>query len=383
MRLCVCKLTALRALRQLRSSSARLPEARCDLPVPDPSPACRWTSRLVPVERLALDERPSAERRIDVAVPTRDARIQAGFVANALHSRGYPAGSFVDLGDGLVIPCPELLFLELAGVLMQDTLALLAYELCGTFSRDARDPRLGPVTYDVEPVTSVARIATYLDSCPGVRGVAEARRALARAADNAWSAPESVIALMATTPIERFGYGLGRVRLNRRRANDRGLVALGTRASRVPDIEIAGTSVGLNYDGHDHLDLASIAEATPEDVSEAMAAVRGKYRDDLSRNRELAAQGRIVLPVTSEDLFAPGGLDAVMLEAMMVAGRIDGRRMAELDCMLLESDTLSVVRQLTIWALLPWPQGARYAAELVRLRGGRNDPEVHDEVIKF
>lgn len=383
MRLCVCKLTALRALRQLRSSRARLSEVRCDLPAPDPSPARRWTPRLVPAERLALDERPSAERRVDVAVPSREARIQAGFVTNTLHSRGYPAGSFVDLGDGLVIPCPELLFLELAGVLVQETLALLAYELCGTFSRDPRDPRLGPVTYDVEPVTSVARIESYLDSCIGVRGVAEARRALARAADNAWSAPESVIALMATTPIELFGYGLGRVRLNRRYANDRSLVALGLRASRVPDIEIAGTSVGLNYDGHDHLDLASIAEATPEDVSEAMAAVRAKYRDDLSRNRELAVQGRIVLPVTSEDLFAPGGLDAVMLEVMMVAGRIDGRRTDVLDQMLLESDTMSMVRQLTVWALLPWPQGVRYAAELARLSRGRRAPEVHDEIIEF
>lgn len=383
MRLCVCKLTALRALRQLRSSRARLSEARCDLPMPDPSPARRWTPRLVPAERLALDERPSAERRIDVAVPAREARIQAGFVANVLHSKGYPANSFVDLGDGLVIPCPELLFLELAGTLVQDTLALLAYELCGTFSRDARDPRLGPVTYDVEPVTSVARIAAYLDSCRGVRGVAEARRALARAADNAWSAPESVIALMATTPVDRFGYGLGRVRLNRRRANDPQLVALGARTSRVPDIEVAGTSVGLNYDGHDHLDLASIAVAAPEDVAGAMAAVRAKYRDDLSRNRELAARGQIVLPVTSEDLFAPGGLDAVMLEVMMVAGRIDGRRMDEMSCMLLESDTLSLIRQLTIWALLPWPQGVRYAAELMRLRGGLPDPQVHDEVIEF
>lgn len=383
MRLCVCKLTALRALRQLRCSRVRLSAVRCDLPTPDPSPARRWTARLVPLERLALDEHPSAERRIDVAVPMREARIQAGFVANTLHSKGYPDKSFVNLGGGLLIPCPELLFLELAGTLTQDALALLAYELCGTFSRDPHDPRLGPVTYDVEPVTSVARIASYLDSCRGVRGVAEARRALARAADNAWSAPESVIALMMMTPAGRFGYGLGRVRLNRRQVNDQRLVALGSRGSRVPDIEITGTSVGLNYDGRDHLDLASIAHATPADVFDAMAAVRAKYRDDLTRNRELAAQGRIVLPVTSEDLFAPGGLDAVMLEAMMVMERIDAIPPRAIESLILESDTVSAIRQLTIWSLLPWPQGARYAADLKRLRGGAPDPEVHDEIIVF
>ena len=383
MRLCVCKLTALRALRSLRGSGVRLPHARCELPAPDPSPARRWTPRLVPGERLALDAAPSAEHPIDVAVPTREKRIQAGFVRNALHSKGYPAGSFVDLGDGLVIPCPELLFLELADVLIEDALALLAYELCGTFSRDPRDPRLGPVAYDVEPVTSVARIKEYLDACPGVRGVAAARRALERAADNAWSAPESVIAMMMMTPVVRFGYGIGRVVLNRRHPNGRGLVALGARSSRVPDIEVAGTSVGLNYDSHDHFDLRSIAVAAPEEVSAAISAVRNKYRDDLSRNRELAARGRIVLPVTSEDLFASGGLDAVMYEVMMAIARIDGRRPDDIDLVMLETVTLGLIRQLTIWAMLPWPQGARYAAELVRLRGRSPVARTYDEFIEF
>lgn len=383
MRLCVCKLTALRVLRRLRGSGARLPHARCELPAPDPSPARRWTPRLVPVERLALDAAPSAERPIDVAVPARERRIQAGFARNALHSKGYPAGSFVDLGDGLVIPCPELLFLELADVLIEDALALLAYELCGTFSRDPRDPRLGPVAYDVEPVTSVARIREYLDACPGVRGVAAARRALERAADNAWSAPESVIAMMMMTPVVRFGYGIGRVVLNRRHPNGRGLVALGARSSRVPDIEVAGTSVGLNYDSHDHFDLQSIAVAAPEEVSAAISAVRNKYRDDLSRNRELAARGRIVLPVTSEDLFASGGLDAVMYEVMMTIARIDGRRPDDIDLVMLETVTMGLIRQLTIWAMLPWPQGARYAAELVRLRGGSSVARTYNEFIEF
>lgn len=383
MRLCVCKLTALRVLRRLRGTGGRLPDARCELPAPDPSPALRWTPRLVPRERLALDDVPNAERPIDVAVPSRETRIQARFVTNTLHSKGYPEGSFVDLGDGLVIPCPELLFLELADVLVEDALALLAYELCGTFSRDPRDPRLGPVAYDVEPVTSVARIGAYLDACPGIRGVVTARRALARAADNAWSAPESVIALMVTTEVSEFGYGLGRVRLNHRHVNDQRLVALGVRSSRVPDIEIVGTSVGLNYDSHDHFDLVSIATATPEEVADAIAAVREKYRDDLSRNRELAAQGRLVLPVTSEDLFAPGGLDAVMLEVMMAIEKIDGRSPDTLDLMLLESLAVGLSRQTAIWALLPWPQGARYAADLVRLRAARTGARAYDEIIEF
>ena len=111
--------------------------------------------------------------------------------------------------------------------------------------------------------------------------------------------------------------------------------------------------------------------------------MRDKYRDDLSRNRELAAQGRLVLPVTSEDLFAPGGLDAVMLEAMMAIERIDGYSPDTQDLILFESLAMGLSRQTAIWALLPWPQGARYAADLARLRADRVGVRVHEEIIEF
>lgn len=382
MRLCVCKLTALRVLRQLRAPGARLPRARLDLPAPDPSPAQRWTPRALPLDRLALDDPPDVRHPIDVAVPTRDSRVQARFVRNTLHSAGLPEGSFVDVGDGVVIPCPELLFLELAGIMETEVLTLLGYELCGTYARDARSPRMGDVAYNVEPVTSVARLGAYLDACRGVRGAAAARDALERVADNAWSPLEALVALMAATPIDRYGYGLGPVRLNRRHANDPQLVAMGARATRVPDIEVVGTSVGFNYDSRDHFDLRSIAEAPPERTAAAMDAVRAKYRDDLGRNRELAAQGRIILPVTTEDLFALGGLDAVMLEALLVVEKLDNQPIDPMVRALLSSDVLGWVRQLVIWSLLPWEPGVRYAAEL---KAGRTSSKMktYDEVIPF
>ncbi|WP_455137860.1 hypothetical protein [Thermophilibacter sp.] len=382
MRLCVCKLTALRVLRRLRASGERLPAARCDLPAPDPSPARRWTRRLLPLDRLALDGPPDERHPIDVAVPARESRVQARFVSNTLHSTELPPGSFVDLGDGLVIPCPELLFLELAGVMETEVLTLLGYELCGTYARDARSPRMGDVAYNVEPVTSVARLDAYLGSCRHVRGLVAARDALERVADDAWSPLEALVALMAVTPIDRYGYGLGPVRLNRRHANDPQLVAMGARATRVPDIEVVGTSVGFNYDSRDHFDLRSIAEAPPERTAAAMDAVRAKYRDDLGRNRELAAQGRIILPVTTEDLFAPGGLDAVMLEALLAVEKLDNRPIDPMVRALLSSDVLGWVRQLVIWSLLPWEPGARYAAELKAHRTS-SKPKTYDAIVPF
>ena len=113
------------------------------------------------------------------------------------------------------------------------------------------------------------------------------------------------------------GYGLGDVALNRRQLTAPELVSLGCKDSRVPDIELVGTHVGFNYDGHAHFAVGETADG--QQAGTDAASVRAKYLDDLRRNRELAAMGRVVLPVTSEDLFQQGGLDAVMLEAVLIA----------------------------------------------------------------
>ena len=72
-----------------------------------------------------------------------------------------------------------------------------------------------------------------------------------------------------------------------------------------------------------------------------------------------------------------------MLEVMMAIEKIDGRSPDTLDLMLLESLAVGLSRQTAIWALLPWPQGARYAADLVRLRAARTGARAYDEIIEF
>lgn len=356
------RLTALRALRVFRGTRQPLPSSRCDLPAPDPSPQRRWTTRILPLERIALRSAPSAERPIEVVAPSAQARLQASFARCRVRSTSVPPRSFVDLGDGLFIPCPELLFFELADVLTMEALALLAYELCGTYTRDAAEPRLGEVAYDVPPVTSVDRIRAYLDELGDRTNVTLARHALSYAADNAWSPMESIVALMTCLRPDELGYGLGRVRLNVRHGATPELVALGCKGSRVPDIEVEGTHVGFNYDSTLHLDLGSIAEAASGgDATGAIRSVREKYLDDLRRNRELAALGSITLPVTAQDLFAPGGLDAVMLEAAMVIDQVDGGFALSDVRAILGPGSLQKRRQQLIWSLLPWEEGAAHA----------------------
>ena len=75
MRVTVSGLAAHRALRVFRASRATLPAERVLPPTPDPSPRRRWAAVLFPLERLALDEPPSADHPIELVVPRAAARV--------------------------------------------------------------------------------------------------------------------------------------------------------------------------------------------------------------------------------------------------------------------------------------------------------------------
>ena len=366
MRLAVCGLYALRILRDVRRRNPSALERRTAAPVPDPSPRKRWTAGMVPLEALMMSERPSKEHPLDVAVPDSAHRLRAGFVRNTVYGAGIAPGSFVDVGGNIVIPCPELLFVDLVGHLRFPVLVLLGYELCGSFGRDPRDPMMGDVSFGLPPATSVERIRAFIDACTYLPGKEDAIRALGYVADNAWSPMEAVLATMLTLPLPVGGYGLGELRLNTRYVNPAQLVDLGCPTSRVPDIELAVAPVGFNYDGRGHYDLETVA-AAPDDAAQrdAVRAARAKYVDDLRRNRELLAMGRVILPVCSEDLFEQGGLDALVLEALGCV-ELTGVEVPSFARDYLTSPGAASRRQELLWSMLPWAEAAAIARELER-----------------
>lgn len=126
MRITFDQLSALRALRVFRATGQPLPTDRCELPAPDPSPQRRWTARLIPRERLGLGAPTEDDAPIDVAVPHPAQRVEASFFSCTVRSRLARLPLFVDLGGGVFIPCPELLFYELADVMTPEAHALLA-----------------------------------------------------------------------------------------------------------------------------------------------------------------------------------------------------------------------------------------------------------------
>lgn len=344
MRLAICKYSALRCLRHLRCNRKGA-WRRCDLSSPDPSPRQRWSRKRVETERQRLFGRDVPHSTLDVAVAHEGERIALSIVRNTIYARGLPEGAFVQITPELSMSSPELLFVELANELSPLRHLLLGYELCGAYSLDPFDPVHGEGQMGLAPVTSVQAIRAFLARARGVRGSDKARETLRCLSDNAWSPVEAALAALLALPLERYGYGFGPCLLNRRVQTPAELAGTTGARSRVPDIMLPGTKVGINYDGAGHLDLGRISDAAreqalhPQDarakrcLEQSIDAVRGKAVDDIRRNRELAAQGLVVFPVVKEDLRAPHGLDHVvrqMLLAMDASARARHAYLAEL-----------------------------------------------------
>ena len=362
------KITALQIMRAMRSSGVSAWQ-RTDLATPSLPSGLRWTrSRLSP-DRFNGKKNPD---KVYVAVPSAVSRLGRATTRSTVYGANLPASSMLSLPHGYALAGPELLFVEMGTLMPPLVQVLLGMELCGTFSRDSLDPRHGRITYGIPPVTSVASIELFIREAEGLPGLEQARRTIGIVRDNAWSPMEAVIAALAASPVSELGYGLGSVTLNPRMTQDLGLVSLGVRQSRVPDMLFDGTCVGINYDGRGHLDLESIASIAshtlPDDISakrdldETVRNVRAKSVDDLRRDRELAAMGYVILPATSEDLFGRGALDALMAEVMLALEHFSPADMAR-QRLALQNDMLRRRRQHLVWSLLPWSEAEGFARE--------------------
>jgi len=329
MRASVVGPSALAILRAMRCGvlPGGIPADRVDMAAPDPSPRKRWT-------RTVLDRIPHIDlltagnsRPLHVAVPTKSSRIWAEGVESVVLERRLPEKTFMPVGEGLFIPCPELLFLLMDRYMDPLSQLMLGLELCGSFSRDPVRPLDGDARLGIVPVASAEKIRTFADAAT-LRGHDQSRELAACLADNAWSPGEALVAAWAALPFLELGYGLGPIQLNDRIAAEGDLATFAAKKSRVPDILLAGTKVGINYDGGGHLDLSKVISAasalgsnpgdshTSVELNEASRAVRDKYVDDRRRDRELGAAGYQVFVATKEDLYEPGGLDRLMGQCM-------------------------------------------------------------------
>lgn len=397
MRLTLCGATAMAITRSIRSGMAVgiaknlswIP--RCDVIDPQLDQGMRWTARRVDLSRFKGVPFASQKTPVHVAVSDANCRIRAKFARNTVYEHELPKDAFLYLGDGIAISSPELLFLEMSKVMSPAAHALLGFELCGTFSRSPTRPRLGEAMFGIAPATTVDKIRDFLDRCGEGNNAVEARKTLAVIADNAWSPMEAVLATLMALPVTEYGYGMGPVILNERVNTREVLGGASTLDSRVPDVRVQDTTVGVNYDGHEHMDLDALIElATMSDGSVERAAdlettkrlIREKSYDDLLRNRELSASGLLIMPASSEDLFRKGATDRLMTAVAVAIEKRDGRDMSK-TFSAIASDALAQRRQLLIWSLLPWEHGIQAAKKLEELERRSMSGGTCSEVIVF
>lgn len=211
MQLALSGLTALRVWRAIRTG--KLPGvrvgARVDLPAPDPAPANRWTQKAFDLAFLGIDEPLDQKHPLYIAVPDAKLRIRTRGTVCSVFTR-IPAGSFVDVGHGVAIACPELVFAEMSAAMSRPVQLLLGYELCGGYSRDSDDPRDGKVTYSVDPLTTPEAIGEYLEGCRHMPRIWQSREALPYLLGNAWSPIEAIIAQMIVLDPCESGYDSAR-----------------------------------------------------------------------------------------------------------------------------------------------------------------------------
>lgn len=391
--------TALWMLRTLRSGRrSQTLGRRTDLVPPAPGSAGRWSHKAIAPElearslAIPFDE----QHPLEILVARKEDRLRMKDVRNTLCGQDLPAGSFIDLGDGLAMSGPELLFVEMGRVMDPVVHVLLGMELCGRFSRDADSPRNGDATYDVEPVTTVDRLRDFAREAHGLRGATRALASLDHVLDDAWSPVEALLATLIMLPSRQLGYDLWPITLNERKDESEQMRALTDRDARIPDIMFRGTSVGLNYDGADHFGLERIAtsaraaERDPgnaqleREAAEAIEEARARIVDDKRRDRELQSMGYTVLPVTYEDLVAEGGLDRVIALAI-AAIMSEGKRKPQVASRMLGHPALAQARQELIWSLLPGKRAseARRRLEELRSKGHLEGADVIDYEIRY
>ena len=275
-------------------------------------------------------------------VDSPEARVRMSGIRNHTISSELPPNSIIWLDENTTMPCPALLFAQMAETASLPALVLFGHELCGNYSRFADNPSGGPVTDKIAAATSVEELRAYLSTLPKMAGLKRARQAVNYIADHAVSAPEAVLSTVYALPPAESGYGMGPLTLNKQIdvVHDAGADATG---SRFPDILFPFAPVGINYDGEGHLDLMGLVKAaraaefadaeTKLQADQALVAktaeVREKALDDIHRTRELAASGYIVFPATKEDLFGWGQLDCLTRQILDCAQNAFGADVAQ------------------------------------------------------
>lgn len=289
---------------------------------------------------------PSVESPVDVLVDHADERRRSSLVRPHVWARPLSEGALVPVGEGLWVTSPAFTLLQLAGRLSLARCALLASELCGTFSVHeapssvaellerlngqrrlvrvggwepsfTQEGRLTDV-WSRQPVASVEELVALAESQQGARGSRRLAAAARLVVPGAASPLEVRAGVLLGWPRRLGGEGLGGFTHNERVELSPEAQAVARRESCSCDLYWPGG------EGRGPLDV--------ECQSEAFHAGTGGRMSDANRSTALGLMGVEVVEVTWGQLRDPVSCDAL---ARLVAEKL-GRGLRERSRGLLE-----------------------------------------------
>lgn len=265
---CLCNISALELIR----ASGRLLPSLLDKPRSSDLRRSR-VDALAAIEddlvRLGVHGRP-----VHLLVGRQRARHRSAGIACHTMLCPPPARSIIHLDGTWAVTSPELTFISLASSPDLDLieLALIGYELCGTYVLDASWDGL---TNTDAPCTSTRDIRHALDALPAYGKPQRARQALDLVLDRSNSPMETIVALLLCAPRRLGGLGLSGAQMNYRIVTPVG--------PRYVDIAFPELNVGLEYKGRRSHSIERTA------------------RDDRRQNK-LVGSGMSILNIWYEDL---------------------------------------------------------------------------------
>lgn len=259
-------------------------------------PAIEWAQTKHQLERFDLDRFRQPGRRLDVLIPNNvHVHSPRGY---HLHGPGGkpPDGSFLDVGGGMLVCSPSLIFVNLCAQLPPERCVRLGHFICGTYSLE---PSARSGIAKRKPLASRDGLREFARLTNGMRGSAKALSALKWVLDGAASPQETELALPFCLPNRLGGKGFMAPELNYRVDLDRHERYIAQSECFKVDVCWPKQGVGFEYNSY------------------AEHSEPWKIADDERRKLILRSKGIHVELVTKQQLDDPYQID-------LLAGILEG-----------------------------------------------------------
>lgn len=238
------------------------------------------------------------DSEVHVLVPRSAARRSNSGINVTSSSADVPPGLFLTASPNIIVPAPELCFIQCCETLSFVDALALGLELCGTFSMkespdNGRTATEGAPGYqECEAAMSARGLAKAIVRLPRMYGVNMARKVSSHLLDNARSPMEAILAGMFHLPFAQGGFGIRDMQLNHKIPFGRTAMDASGMPYVICDAYIPSAKTALEYNGRYHDD----PQARLHDERKSLG---------------LEALGITMLPLNQDTLRSVDALEAV------------------------------------------------------------------------